>query len=149
MESNHVPNCYSEPAFDKCGKSLSMSALKELDSFNVEHFICTIANNTWRLQKKLGQQVESATWGRPVAGLLDALSSFGVCIKDHTGEPYDTGMAVNVIAWEPQPKVANEVIIETIKPSIRWNGKLLQWGDVIVCSPDGESNTEAMKGLQP
>ena len=85
---------------------------------------------------------------RPVTGLVDALSAMGVHIKDHTAEPYDTGMAVNVVAWERRPETEKEIIIETIKPSIRWNGKLLQWGDVIVCSPDEESNTEAMEGLQ-
>lgn len=121
---------------------------RQTDSSAIEHFVCAVANNTWRLAKKTAGDANEARWKRHVDALRDALAEIGVFIKDHDGEPYDVGMAVKVIAWEKQSGATREVIVETIKPTIRWNDKLLQWGEVVACAPVGGSVEEQKKGEQ-
>lgn len=99
-------------------------------------FIKKIANNVWKLRNKMLDED-----GNPkdhfdrvyrfVEALDDALKEIDVTIKSHDGEVYDTGMAVNVVAWEKREGATREEIIETIKPTIRLGDRLLQWADVI------------------
>ena len=112
----------------------------------MEHFICIVANNTWRLCKKLADYGGELKLIRHVDALKNALTDIGVCVKDHDGERYDVGMAVKVIGWEKRPDATKEEIVETIKPSIRWNEKLLQWGEVIACVPVKEDGTDRKEG---
>ena len=103
-------------------------------------FIKKIANNVWKLRNKMLDED-----GNPkdhfdrvyrfVEALDDALKEIDVSIKSHDGETYDTGMAVNVVAWEKREGATREEIIETIKPTIRLGDRLLQWADVIAVTP--------------
>lgn len=103
-------------------------------------FIKKIANNVWKLRNKMLDEE-----GNPkdhfdrvyrfVEALDDALKEIDVSIKSHDGEVYDTGMAVNVVAWEKREGATREEIIETIKPTIRLGDRLLQWADVIAVTP--------------
>lgn len=103
-------------------------------------FIKKIANNVWKLRNKMLDED-----GNPkdhfdrvyrfVEALDDALKEIDVTIKSHDGEAYDTGMAVNVVAWEKREGATREEIIETIKPTIRLGDRLLQWADVIAVTP--------------
>lgn len=103
-------------------------------------FIKKIANNVWKLRNKMLDED-----GNPkdhfdrvyrfVEALDDALKEIDVSIKSHDGEVYDTGMAVNVVAWEKREGTTREEIIETIKPTIRLGDRLLQWADVIAVTP--------------
>lgn len=105
-------------------------------------FIKKIANNVWKLRNKMLDED-----GNPkdhfdrvyrfVEALDDALKEIDVTIKSHDGEAYDTGMAVNVVAWEKREGATREEIIETIKPTIRLGDRLLQWADVIAVTPAG------------
>ena len=103
-------------------------------------FIKKIANNVWKLRGKMldddGNPMEHFDRVyRFVEALDDALKEIDVTIKSHDGETYDTGMAVNVIAWEKREGATREEIIETIKPTIRMGDRLLQWADVIAVTP--------------
>lgn len=107
-------------------------------------FIKKIANNVWKLQAKMLDTNGSPIEGferlyRFVEALEDALHDVGVEIKSHNGEVYDTGMAVNVVAWEKRTDSTREEIIETIKPTIRLGNHLIQWADVIATTPENES----------
>ena len=103
-------------------------------------FIKKIANNVWKLRNKMLDED-----GNPkdhfdrvyrfVEALDDALKEIDVTIKSHDGEAYDTGMAVNVVAWEKREGATREEIVETIKPTIRLGDRLLQWADVIAVTP--------------
>ena len=103
-------------------------------------FIKKIANNVWKLRNKmLDEDGNTKTHFdrvyRFVEALDDALKEIDVSIKSHDGETYDTGMAVNVVAWEKREGATREEIIETIKPTIRLGDRLLQWADVIAVTP--------------
>jgi len=103
-------------------------------------FIKKIANNVWKLRNKMldedgNPKTHFDRVYRFVEALDDALKEIDVSIKSHDGETYDTGMAVNVVAWEKREGATREEIIETIKPTIRLGDRLLQWADVIAVTP--------------
>lgn len=103
-------------------------------------FIKKIANNVWKLRNKMLDEDGNPKSHfdrvyRFVEALDDALKEIDVSIKSHDGETYDTGMAVNVVAWEKREGATREEIIETIKPTIRLGDRLLQWADVIAVTP--------------
>ena len=103
-------------------------------------FIKKIANNVWKLRGKMldddgNPREHFDRVYRFVEALDDALKEIDVTIKSHDHETYDTGMAVNVIAWEKREGATREEIIETIKPTIRMGDRLLQWADVIAVTP--------------
>jgi len=104
--------------------------------------IADVATSIWRIKNKfsavniddLPDEIKKAY--RHVESTCDALASVKVEVRDHTNKKYVAGMALNVIAFQPSSSVRTEMITETIKPSIFYNGKLIQMGDVIVERPE-------------
>ena len=72
---------------------------------------------------------------RDISAIRDALQEFGVETNDPAGGTYDSGLALKVVSFEPTPGASKEVIKETIKPSVRRQGRLIQMGEVIVGTP--------------
>jgi hypothetical protein len=66
----------------------------------------------------------------------DALKENGLEIQDHTGDPYDSGQSLKAPAFEPTPGLKEETVIDTIKPSIYLDGKMIQMGEVVVGIPE-------------
>lgn len=104
--------------------------------------LADIATGMWRIKNKfsavgvndLPNEIKKAY--RHVESTWDALASAKVEVRNHTKEKYVAGMALNVIAFQPSSSIRTEMITETIKPSIFYNGKLIQRGDVIVETPE-------------
>lgn len=114
-------------------------------------FIKKIANNVWKLRAKMFDDDGNPKDGyekvyRPVDAIWDALKEVGVTVITHDGETYDTGMAVNVVAWEKREGARREEIVETIKPTIRLGDRLLQWADVIAVTPANNESETNNKG---
>ena len=72
---------------------------------------------------------------RHLESIWDIIVQTGVDIKNHTGDLFDSGMSIKVIAFQPTTGLTREKIIETIKPSIYYNKKRIQMGEVIVGTP--------------
>lgn len=117
----------------------------------------SIATDAWRAKTRM---LDPAT-GEPkeemkrvyryISSIFEDLKHVGVEITDPTGRAYDVGMAVKVISSEPTEGLQSEAIVQTIKPSIRWKGRLIQMAEVIVGTPmksdapkegDGEQNND-------
>jgi hypothetical protein len=105
--------------------------------------LADIATGIWRLKKKfsavkiddLPDEIKKAH--RHLESIWDALSSAKVKVRDHTGEKYPHGNPqLDAIAFQPSSSLHVEMITETIKPSIFYNDKLIQRGEVIVATPD-------------
>ena len=100
-----------------------------------------IATELWRLKQKMIDEQNgepSEAMRRPyrhVASALDALAEVGIEIQNHTGQPYKSGLAVEVLAFQPTAEIAREMIVETVRPSIYLNEKQVQQGQVIVGTP--------------
>jgi hypothetical protein len=63
------------------------------------------------------------------------LTAAGIEVIDHTDTPFEAGMQVKVLAFEPRPGISRDRIVETIKPSVYHRSQLIQMGEVIVASP--------------
>jgi hypothetical protein len=103
--------------------------------------LASIATNAWRAQNKM---VDSDTGEakeemkrvyRHIEAIFESLSQIGVETIDPVGRVYDSGMALKVVTFEPTPGLSSEEIKETIKPSVAWQGRLIQIGEVIVGTP--------------
>jgi len=120
--------------------------------------LCT---GLWRIRRRLpvGEQTdlsdEARRLVRHVESTWDIVVSAGVNVRDHTGERYVPGLALKVIAFQPTPGVNTEIVDETIKPSIFYRDKLIQWGEVIVATPpteppsDGEPEGRGDRKVNP
>jgi enamine deaminase RidA (YjgF/YER057c/UK114 family) len=114
----------------------------------LDTLLATVATNTWRAMQKIidvetcEPKPEMKRVHRYIEAINDALRDFSVKTVDHTGQRYDTGCAVKVITSEKRVGLNREEIIETLKPTVRFNGRLLQLGEVVVGEPDSQSEVK-------
>jgi hypothetical protein len=107
--------------------------------------IATLATQIWRTKAKL---VDTAT-GEPreearkvyrhVEGALEALGQMGITLNDWLNQPYDPGLPVKVITFQPTTGIVRDTVVETVRPTVIWKDQLLQLGEVVVGIPP---NTE-------
>jgi hypothetical protein len=95
----------------------------------------------WRLRQRMLQPgtdrplEEMRRAYRHLESTWDTLAEAGVEIIDHTGTPFDIGLALKVIAYQPTPEISSDCVLETIKPTIYFQRERLQMGEVIVATP--------------
>jgi hypothetical protein len=104
-----------------------------------------VSIDIWRMQRHVQTKQDMTEALRSISRDLESawyvLEQAGIEVKDHTGEKYNSGMALRVIAFEPLPNISYEQIIETIKPTIYYKQKLFRMGEVVVAKPvDRHSN---------
>ncbi len=111
--------------------------------------LADVGTGLWRLRQKMVEPgtdrplEEMRRAFRHLESITDALAQAGVEIRSHTGEvvPEQGIYALRVIAFQPTPGLARDRVLETIKPSVYYQGELIQMGEVIVgtpASPAGE-----------
>jgi hypothetical protein len=103
----------------------------------------TICTKVWRLRNEIIKQADDpqakdlsyAT--AYLDSLWEQLSDAGLEIRDHTGEAIPkTGIyMLKVVAQQPMDGITHRRVIETLKPTIYFNEKILQVGEVIVGIP--------------
>jgi hypothetical protein len=91
--------------------------------------LADVATGLWRAATK----PDSAP--RHARRTLDLLSGAGVELVDHTGADFAAGVALDVVAFEEDPALRKETVIEVVRPSVYVNGVLVQRGEVIVGTP--------------
>lgn len=107
-------------------------------------FLNGVATNLWRLRQKMVEPgtdhplEEMRRAFRHLQSAWDVLADAGVEIQDHTGATFDIGQSLHVIAFQPTPGLTGEQVIETIKPSVYYGGRMVQMGEVIVGTPPRE-----------
>ncbi len=102
-----------------------------------------VGTGLWRMQKTMIDRetgLPNDEMRRPyrhLSALLDSLQERGIEIRDHTGERVpDSGIyGLKVITYEPKEELQNEVVTETVKPTIILGNKIVQMGEVIVGIP--------------
>jgi hypothetical protein len=113
-----------------------------------EKAVATVATNAWRAKVKMvdgetGEaKQEMQRVYRHIEAIFESLKGIGVETIDPTGRAYDSGMALKVVSFEQTPGLSKEEIKETIKPSVSWQGRLIQMGEVIVGTPPKAADTE-------
>lgn len=110
--------------------------------------LAAIATNAWRAKVKMVDPETGETKEemrrvyRHIEAVFESLTSVGVETIDPTGRAYDSGMAMKVISFEQTPGLSKEEIKETIKPSVSFQGRLIQMGEVIVGTPMKATDSE-------
>jgi len=103
--------------------------------------LAALATNIWRAQSRMldsktGEpREEFRRLYRHIEGSLEAFAAMGVRLSDWLGQPYDTGLPVKVISFQPFPDVTRDTVIEAVRPAVFWQDRLLQVGEVIVGIP--------------
>ena len=109
-------------------------------------FLAESATGLWRLRQKMtdpgtGQPTaDTRKIFRHFESVWDRLHEEGITVIQHTGEEFDPGLSLKVIAFEPAPGFRSERVIETIKPTVFLGERMIQMGEVIVGTP--EATTE-------
>ena len=63
------------------------------------------------------------------------LKQMGLTINDWVNQPYDAGLPVKVLTFQPAPGVDRDIILETVRPTVMWRDRLVQLGEVVVGTP--------------
>jgi len=102
-----------------------------------------LATQIWRAA---GKTVDPAT-GQPreemkrvhrhLEGALDLLQEMGVSMNDWVKQPYDAGLPVKVLSFQPTPGLDRDTVLEAVRPTVIWKDRILQLGEVIVGTPAG------------
>jgi hypothetical protein len=72
---------------------------------------------------------------RHIEAIRRNLLEVGIQIHDHTGETYDEGQPMKVIATKPTRGPERQHVSETLLPSIFWNNRLIQNGEIEIATP--------------
>ena len=72
---------------------------------------------------------------RHIEAICRSLAEAGIVIRDHTGDVYDEGQPMKVVASKPTPGLDRKRVSETLLPSIFWNNRLVQNGEIEISKP--------------
>lgn len=108
-----------------------------------DRFLSELATIAFRLSVRIHEprtgsiQADMKGIGRQVEALRDLLASAGLEIVDHTNQttPSTGAFQQRVLALERVAGLTCETVIETVKPTVRYQGRLLQVGEVILGAP--------------
>ena len=100
----------------------------------------------WKLRQKIvdpetGKPMENMRHlARNVEIIWERLREIGLTIQDHTGQYFDSGQSIEVLAFQPKRGVIREIISETVRPTIYFMGQRILMGQVIVDTPEDASS---------
>ena len=105
--------------------------------------VAGLVTELWRARNKVdGPGAEqdpprAVRWAnRYLAAADDRLVRAGIEVEGHDGLRFDVGMDLRVLAYQDDPDVTEEIVVETIRPSVRRAGRIIQEGEVIVAVPE-------------
>ncbi len=107
--------------------------------------LAALATNVWRTKAKLTAPATGVPYDdarramRHVEGALEGFSQLQLVIKDYNNEAFDPGMPLKVLAYQPTPGIERDTVVEVLKPTIIWQDKVLQLGEVVVGTPENSA----------
>jgi hypothetical protein len=98
---------------------------------------CSLASEVWRLRRyvdSLGEATEAVSLRYSIRQLSRVLEQLNIAVVDFAGRPYDSGMIQEVLEVIDDPGLlgGQQIIAETISPTVTWNGAIAQPGQVII-----------------
>lgn len=123
------------------------AAAESLDA--VSGLLAGLATQVWRARNRIidpetGEpREEMKRIHRHVDGAYETLAQMGLTINDWVKQPYDPGLPVKVLTFQPTSDVQRDTVLEAVRPSVIWKDHLLQMGEVIVgIPPSAEEKTQ-------
>jgi hypothetical protein len=122
----------------------SMSGIEPVDALGSS--IAALATHIWRARTRMvdpktgAPREETRRLYRHIEGALEVFASMGVRLSDWADQPYDAGLPVKVLSFQPTPDISCDTVIEAVRPAVFWQDRLLQVGEVIVGIPQTSSN---------
>ena len=104
------------------------------DRNEIDAALADALTNLWRAGRKLSAAERQAA--RHLQAAWDAFARAGLTVQEHDGVAFDPGMALEVVAYEPRPGVAADVVCETVRPCVYRGKERIQVGQVIVARPE-------------
>jgi hypothetical protein len=107
--------------------------------------ILTIVINMWRIKLKMTDSLSKQPKeelsredikkvARYLESIYNAFTQLGIEIIDRTGEPFDYGLPEKVVATIPQEGIIKERVLETLRPTVKWNNHIYP-GEVEIATP--------------
>lgn len=118
------------------GKVIDNSQLEELTRTESDMLLRQLALEIWRSRRRFNRlsqetQESAQALADSITRMEDVLLQHEVRFAVHDGEPYDPGLALEVL--ETRGSLAERsVVIETVTPTVTWRGRLLHRGQVVV-----------------
>jgi hypothetical protein len=117
--------------------------------------LVSIATNAWRAKTKMvdgntGEVREDMKRvDRHIEAICRNLAEVGFVIRNHTGDAYDEGQPMKVVASKPTPGLDKKRVSETLLPSIFWNNRLVQNGEIEIATPASPNTSVESQPHQP
>lgn len=119
------------------------TAAVETPSADLDGPLADLATHVWRARHRLNDSAQPADALRRTSRHIDsAVESFrqlDLNLKDWINEPYDPGLPVKVLTFQPTAGLTRDTVIEAVRPAVLWRGRLLQSGEVVVGTPDSSA----------
>lgn len=118
------------------------NTVEQKKSVGLRKAVAGLATAIWRVQRSLkramvtGPADDLRGLERHVNSCFDLFQEHRIELRDHAGQKFVPGMALDVLAFQPMADIARDTIVETIRPSVFYQDELLQKGEVIVAVPD-------------
>lgn len=115
----------------KHGRVLKMNgiSLKFADSFDAETYIRDVNNQKKSLDKTL---TPLKNLSKKYDRTLKILQKNGFQIMEFDGKKFKDGMDIKVLGYDSRLDIEEDIIVETVKPTIFFNDKKYLKGEVIV-----------------
>ncbi len=107
-----------------------------------------LATHVWRTKGKLvdaqtGEPREDTRRAyRHIEAAMETFAQMNLTMNDWVNQPYDPGLPVKVLMFQPTPGITRDTVVEAVRPTVIWKDQLLQLGEVVVGIP---ANTENLK----
>lgn len=86
----------------------------------------------WRSRRMLDASDNDRQVRDYIDRCFERVEKDGYTIEDRTGCFYDVGMVLKVVGAVPQPGLTQDIIAETVAPTIKRHGVILKVGEVVV-----------------
>lgn len=139
-ENEIIEMARSIVAFGGAAHPKPVSAESSIPTDYLKVFV-SIATNIWRAKNKMmdagtGEVREDMKRvDRHIEAICRSLAEVGIVIRDHTGDFYDEGQPMKVVASKPTPGLDRKRVSDTLLPSIFWNNRLVQNGEIEISTP--------------
>jgi len=134
-------------------KPPAMNVVETL-SANYAKETLAIVTNIWRIKSRLTDahtkepkeeftKEDIKKVARYLESIHDSFTQLGIEIIDRTGESFDYGLPEKVVTARPQEGISKELVIETLRPTIKWDNRIYP-GEVEIATPIAKPEKEEL-----